>query len=123
MKKSHRLIFSKKDIQDYATASGDYNPIHLSEREAQQMGFKTCVVHGMLVMGRVGGIIRTQYGSVALVKDYSMRFQAPVYLDSQNQLEVKFTEQELSFHLYSEDGTPVLKGKAVLSSREEAHHE
>ncbi len=111
MKKSHQLVFSKKDIQDYALASGDYNPIHLSEKEARQMGFKTCLVHGMLVMGRVGGIIRSHYGSQTLIKDYSVRFQAPVYPNSIHQLEVEITEQESSFHLYSEDGTSVMTGK------------
>ncbi|MCU5480544.1 acyl dehydratase [Bacillus sp. TE9106W] len=35
----------------YAEASGDYNPIHISEEVAKQIGYKNVIAHGMLLMG------------------------------------------------------------------------
>ncbi len=121
---SHRLIFSKQDIRDYAEVSGDFNPIHLSEKDAKRMGFKACLVHGMLVMGRIGAVCRAQLGIEAFIKDYDIRFQAPVYVESPYELELEMEGHELSFHLYSKAGSSVIKGKTKINtSRMEDHHE
>ncbi len=107
----HQLIFTKQDIRDYAEVSGDFNPIHLSEKDAERMGFKACVVHGMLVMGRIGAVCRAEFGIDVIIKDYEIRFQAPVYVGRPYELEIKMDGNDLSLHLNSEAGTSVIKGK------------
>jgi 3-hydroxybutyryl-CoA dehydratase len=113
---SQQLIFSKQDIRDYAEVTGDFNPIHLSEKDAKLMGFKACVVHGMLVMGRIGAVSRAQLGIEAIIEDYEIRFQAPVYVERPYELEIEMDGHELSFHLYSESGTSVIKGKTKIKT-------
>ncbi|SDU17636.1 MaoC/PaaZ C-terminal domain-containing protein [Stappia sp. ES.058] len=41
-----------RDIEAYADASGDRNPIHLDDSAAQGVGLPGSIVHGMLVMGQ-----------------------------------------------------------------------
>ncbi|MGP4078375.1 MaoC/PaaZ C-terminal domain-containing protein [Pseudalkalibacillus sp. R45] len=113
---SPQLIFSKQDIRDYAEVSGDFNPIHLSEKDAKRMGFKACVVHGMLVMGRIGAVCRAQLGREEIIEDYEIRFQAPVYVERPYELEIEMDGHELSFHLYAESGISVIKGKTKIKT-------
>jgi acyl dehydratase len=39
----------------YAKVSGDLNPIHLSGLTARLFGFKAPIIHGMWMVGRIGG--------------------------------------------------------------------
>ena len=41
---------TRADLVRYAGASGDFNPIHYSERIATQMGLPGVIAHGMLTM-------------------------------------------------------------------------
>lgn len=41
---------TREQLQHYAKASGDNNPIHLDEKFAKEAGFPSVIVHGMLSM-------------------------------------------------------------------------
>lgn len=45
------FTLTKQMIQDYASASGDLNPIHLDDTFATTKGLPSSISHGMLVMG------------------------------------------------------------------------
>lgn len=53
------LIFEKSwsvslpDLQKYAWASGDINPIHFSESSAKELGLETIIVHGLFAQSVV----------------------------------------------------------------------
>jgi acyl dehydratase len=60
---------SRADLESYAAASGDRNPIHLDHDAARDAGLQGIIVHGLLMaawLGRVAG----RYGSPT-----SMRFR------------------------------------------------
>ncbi len=45
---------TREQLKAYAEASGDGNPIHLKDEFAQQAGFPSVIVHGMLSMAFLG---------------------------------------------------------------------
>jgi acyl dehydratase len=45
---------TRDQLKAYAAASGDNNPIHLDEGFAQQAGFPSVIVHGMMSMAFLG---------------------------------------------------------------------
>ena len=46
------LVFTRADLVRYAGASGDFNPIHWSDRSAARLNLESVIAHGMLTMGR-----------------------------------------------------------------------
>jgi acyl dehydratase len=53
-----RVTFTREQIDAYARASGDTNPIHVDEEFARSVGLPGVIAHGMLQMGllaRVAG--------------------------------------------------------------------
>ena len=69
---------TRADLVRYAGASGDFNPIHWSERTATQVGLPGVIAHGMLTMALGGRAVTTWAGASDAVVDYSVRFSRPV---------------------------------------------
>ncbi len=70
---------SDRDIQMFAEASGDHNPVHLDEDYAQATVFQGRVAHGMLTASLISAVIGEQlpgHGAVYLAQ--SLKFMAPV---------------------------------------------
>jgi acyl dehydratase len=61
----------------YAGASGDFNPIHYSERHAKAMGLPNVIGHGLLTMGIALRAVTDWIGPTA-VRSYHARFARPV---------------------------------------------
>src|SRR6185503_1950803 len=62
----------------YAGASGDFNPIHWSERFAVGVGLPNVIAHGMLTMALAGRLVTSWVGDPAAVVGYTARFTRPV---------------------------------------------
>ena len=62
----------------YAGASGDFNPIHWSERFAVGVGLPNVIAHGMLTMALAGRLVTAWIGDPAAVLGYEARFTRPV---------------------------------------------
>ncbi|HLZ81280.1 MAG TPA: MaoC/PaaZ C-terminal domain-containing protein, partial [Ktedonobacteraceae bacterium] len=45
---------TQEQLQRYAEASGDHNPIHLDEEAAHHVGLDSVIAHGMLSMAFLG---------------------------------------------------------------------
>lgn len=58
--------FSRDDLQRYAEASGDLNPLHLDPAFARQAGFSDVIVHGMLGMALLGRLLGDAFPSQRL---------------------------------------------------------
>ncbi len=82
---------TRGDLVNYGGVSGDANPIHWSDDIAKLAGLDNCVAHGMLTMGLGAGFISGWLGDPGAVKDYSVRFTAPVKVDPHKAAEVEFT--------------------------------
>ncbi|KZF09496.1 MAG: fused (3R)-hydroxyacyl-ACP dehydratase subunits HadA/HadB [Rhodococcus sp. (in: high G+C Gram-positive bacteria)] len=86
--KTFRL--TRGDLVNYAGVAGDANPIHWSEQFAKLIDLDNVLAHGMLTMGLGGGYITEWLGDPGAVKDYTVRFTAPIPVDGHRAAEIKF---------------------------------
>jgi len=78
----------------YAGASGDFNPIHWSDRFATSVGLPGVIAHGMYTMAVVGRAVTEWAGAPDSVVDFAVRFTRPVVVpddDEGTELEVRAT--------------------------------
>jgi hypothetical protein len=68
----------RTDLVRYAGASGDFNPIHWSDRVAESVRLPSVVAHGMLTMALGGRMLTDWLGDPAAVLSYQVRFTRPV---------------------------------------------
>jgi acyl dehydratase len=69
---------TRADLVRYAGASGDFNPIHWSERFATGVGLPGVIAHGMFTMALVGRAVTTWAGAADAVVEFGVRFSRPV---------------------------------------------
>jgi acyl dehydratase len=69
---------TRLDLIRYAGASGDFNPIHWSDRFASAVGLPGVIAHGMFTMALAGRALDTWAGRPGTVAEYSVRFARPV---------------------------------------------
>jgi acyl dehydratase len=69
---------TRADLVRYAGASGDFNPIHWSERTASGVGLPGVIAHGMLTMALAGQAVAAWAGRGDVVTDFGVRFTRPV---------------------------------------------
>ncbi|SEO66858.1 MaoC family dehydratase [Trujillonella endophytica] len=69
---------TRADLVRYAGASGDFNPIHWSDRIAASVGLPGVIAHGMLTMGLAGRAVTDWTGDPAALVEYQVRFGRPV---------------------------------------------
>ncbi|MFI9813231.1 MaoC family dehydratase [Saccharothrix variisporea] len=72
------LRITRADLVRYAGASGDFNPIHWSERFATAVGLPGVIAHGMLTMGMAIRVVTDWTGDPGAVVEYGVRFGRPV---------------------------------------------
>ena len=67
---------TQEQLQRYATASGDFNPIHLDEEAAHRDGLDRVIAHGMLSMAFLGQFVTQQIADMpeAFVAQLKVRF-------------------------------------------------
>src|SRR3954449_8182866 len=69
---------TRADLVRYAGASGDFNPIHWSDRVATSVGLPGVIAHGMFTMALAGRAVTQWTGDPAAVVEYQVRFGRPV---------------------------------------------
>ena len=69
---------TRADLVRYAGASGDFNPIHYSDRVAMQMGLPGVIAHGMLTMGLAARAVGEWAGGPDRVVSFTVRFTSMV---------------------------------------------
>jgi len=68
---------TQKDINRYAEASGDFNPIHIDEAFAAQTPLKGTIAHGMLILAYLSEMMTGAFGDRWLEGgSLSIRFKA-----------------------------------------------
>ncbi|MFI7219123.1 MaoC family dehydratase [Micromonospora maritima] len=110
---------TRADLVRYAGASGDFNPIHWSDRTATGVGLPGVIAHGMFTMALVGRAVAGWAGAPDAVVDFGVRFTRPVVVpdtDEGTEIEVAAVVKEVT-----EDGltrldiTATCQGEKVLS--------
>lgn len=102
----------------YAGASGDYNPIHTIDQEAEKAGLPGVIAHGMWTMGSLGKLF-SPYLNEYFIMDYSVRFKGMVFLGDVLTLEAAAEEMNgdaVSFLVSARNqkGEEVVSGKVRM---------
>lgn len=111
-----------EDIEAFARASGDVNPVHLDETYAATTIFGRRIAHGMLSASLVSAVLGNDLpgpGTIYLSQD--LKFKAPVYLDDEITATVELTHYREDRRIATfrttctnQDGKLVLEGEAVV---------
>lgn len=73
-------IVSQERIEQYAAASGDFNPIHIDEEFAATSQFESRIAHGMLIAAFVSEMLTKAFERAWLDSGrLKIRFRAPVF--------------------------------------------
>ncbi|ADL49051.1 MaoC family dehydratase [Micromonospora aurantiaca (nom. illeg.)] len=110
---------TRADLVRYAGASGDFNPIHWSDRTATGVGLPGVIAHGMFTMALVGRAVAGWAGAPDAVVDFGVRFTRPVVVpdtEEGTEIEVSAVVKEVTEEgLTRLDITATCQGEKVLS--------
>ena len=65
-------------VDAYAEASGDHNPIHLNDEFAKMVGLPGRIAHGLLTMGVLTEAVARWAGSYGSIASVECRFSKPM---------------------------------------------
>jgi acyl dehydratase len=69
---------TRADLVRYAGASGDFNPIHWSDRVATSVGLPGVIAHGMFTMALAARALDTWAGGTGRVREFGCKFTRPL---------------------------------------------
>ncbi len=107
--------------KEFARISGDFNPIHLDEKYAEETRFGKRIVHGMLIGSYISGIIGNEFpgqGSIYLNQD--LKFRRPIFYDKKVIIRVEIIsvdEEKSRLKLRTsclEDNDVLVDGEALI---------
>ena len=90
----HEFKFTQEDVNRFAEATGDKNPVHLDAEYASKTMFKKPIMHGMLsasLFSKVFGTLFPGEGTIYLKQ--SLSFMRPMFVDTDYVAE--FTVKEI----------------------------
>jgi acyl dehydratase len=80
---------TRADLVRYAGASGDFNPIHWSDRVATSVGLPGVIAHGMFTLALAARALDTWAGATGRVRELGCKFTKPVVVpDDETGVEV-----------------------------------
>ena len=119
-------MISRNEVEQFAQASGDLNPIHRDDLAAQAAGFPRAIAHGMLIGAWISKTLGVEFpGAGTIYLHQSLDFKEPVLVDSSVtlKLEVLSTKPEKgiieisTIAISSETQRVLATGKAVVKNK------
>ena len=125
---SARVSFTitEKDVQAFADASGDHNPLHMDAEFAKRTSYRRRVVHGMLLASYVSRMVGMHLpGPGALWTQQSLRWLAPVFIGDTLEASLTVKHRSSASNLLSvmakvtnQNGATVMEGEGTVISLE-----
>ncbi len=123
---SRTKTITDADVQDFARATGDTNPVHLDDTYAAGTRFGRRIAHGMLTGSLISAVLGNDlpgHGAIYLGQEF--KFRAPVYLGDTVTATVEvvaYREDKriatLKTSCTNQDGVVVIEGEAVVIAPE-----
>ncbi|QFU75477.1 MaoC family dehydratase [Halioglobus maricola] len=121
---SYSKQVTELDIQLFAVASGDINPLHLDPEYAATTRFGERIAHGMLTASIVSGALANVLpGPGCIFLEQSVKFRLPVKIGDEVRVELEVTEKSdrrktltLANKVYNQDDKLVLTGTSVVTA-------
>lgn len=111
-----------EDIEAFARASGDMNPVHLDANYAATTPFGRRIAHGLLTASIVSAVLGNDLpGPGTIYMSQELKFKAPVFLDDEITATVELIRYREDRRIATfrtgctnQDGKLVLEGEAVV---------
>jgi len=113
-------IIADEDIQLFARATGDLNPVHLDEAYARKTPFKGRIAQGLLTAGLISAVLANKLpGPGTIYLSQTLRFMSPVRIGDKitatvEVLSVAHRKIRLKTTCVNQHGTIVLSGEAEV---------
>ena len=118
--KSIKNKIIQTNVNNYAKASGDLNPIHLDKSFAKKSIFKNTIAHGMMIGGILSEMLFAEYGDLWLSKSsIDIKFKAPVFMDEEiitygEVINNEHNKLKIDLVVEKNNGTEAIKGFAII---------
>jgi acyl dehydratase len=126
MEKKFSVEITESMLENFASLSGDYNPLHMDKEYARNTDFKKQVCHGMLLSSFFSRLVGMYLpGKNALYISQSLKFPAPCFIDDKVIITGKVVSKSESTHIITlkttilnESGNCLVEGDAKVLLRE-----
>ena len=122
--KEFKILITKSMVDEFATISGDFNPLHMDDKYAISTKFGKRVCHGMLLASFFSRIIGMYIpGKTALYLTQSLKFSSPGYIGDTVLVIGKVIDKSLSTKIITlktkilRDNTTIIDGEAKVLVR------
>ncbi|HEV2130087.1 MAG TPA: MaoC family dehydratase [Longimicrobiaceae bacterium] len=113
---------TEADVVLYAGITGDLNPAHINQVEAERSRFGGRIAHGMLSAGLISAVLGTRLpGPGTIYLEQTLRFTRPVRIGDTVTARVEVIELNerrrrvrLATRCTNQDGDVVLEGEALV---------
>lgn len=120
---SLRRTITAEAVAAFAALSGDYNPLHMDDLQAQEAGFQGRVSHGALLVAYLSALIGTQLpGAGCLWMKQQLQWRTPVYLGDEIEVQATVKHKSIGTHTLilkiearNAAGTLVMDGEGVVA--------
>lgn len=121
-KASTQKTISETDVYLFAGITGDFNPVHINQVEAEKTMFKGRIVHGILCTGLLSAVMAMNLpGPGTIYLGQELKFVAPVRIGDTIKAEVEVAELNLEKNIaklkttcFNQDGKAVITGMATV---------
>jgi len=105
-----RIKITKEMIDQFASISGDYNPLHMDEKYAQKTKFKKRVCHGMLLSSFFSQLVGMHLpGKKCLYLSQNLNFLHPCFINDKILVKGVITSKS--------DSTQILEIETTISNQ------
>jgi 3-hydroxybutyryl-CoA dehydratase len=124
---TYSKLVQEQDIQLFAAASGDVNPVHLDADFAAGTMFKERIAHGMLTGALISAALAMELpGPGTIYLSQSLRFRLPVKIGDTITIKLEVTDKQdkrqfvtLDCKAYNQDDKLVASGSAEVMAPSE----
>ncbi len=118
---SQTRTVTAEDVEKFAEASGDTNPVHLDEAYAAKSRFGKRVAHGMLSASYISALLGTKFpGPGTIYLSQTLKFSRPVFIGDTIETRARVTAYRadkkiltLATECVNQNGEVVTSGEAV----------
>jgi acyl dehydratase len=100
----------------YAGASGDFNPIHVDEEFARQVGLPGRILHGLYTMALLARAHTEHFGGPQTLRSLKVQFRGMGMLE--REIVVRGTVREISDGVATVDSQATQDGKRIIRNGE-----